>query len=240
MSNDIDQMITFVTAFYKLDERTYCTSSDYLRLFKPLADTGINIHLFIQPKLYDIYIKEIGVRENIYITQLEFEELPIYQQLKDMDLKLPAHRNQEKDSREFMILMNSKVEFVKRGIDENNFNSTHFAWIDFGISKICKQPDTLTRLKHIQPNDGLYIPVIWPKIFFDLSRICWRFCGGFFIGDVQSILDFYELYEEYFIKITKQYKLLTWEVNFWAYLELLGYFNPFTYYADHNDSMLRT
>lgn len=231
-------MITFVTAFYKLDERTYCTSSDYLRLFKPLAETGVNIHLFIQPKLYDIYIQEFGFRKNVHITQLKFEDLPIYQQLEGVQLNLPKHRNHQKDTREFMILMNSKVEFVKRGIDDNIFKSTHFAWIDFGISKICKHNDILDILKLLNPKDGLYMPVILPKTSIDFSRVNWRFCGGFFIGDIQSILEFYTVIQDNFLDIVELYGILPWEVSIWAYLEYHGYFKPNTYIADHNDSML--
>lgn len=231
-------MTTFVTAFYKLDERMYCTSSDYLRLFKPLADCGINIHLFIQPKLYEMYNQEIGIRDNIYITLLEFEELSIYQQLKNVKVQLPENRNYEKDTREFMILMNSKIEFVKRAIDENKFNSTYFSWIDFGISKVCKSQDTLKNLKYIQIKYGLFIPTIHQKSLITFNNVSWRFCGGFFIGDKESILNFYQLYQLYFMKIIEKTNILTWEVNFWAYLELMDVFNPYTYFADHNDSML--
>ena len=231
-------MTTFVSAFYKLDERTYCTSSDYLRLFKPLAETGVNIHLFIQPKLFDIYLQEIGARENIHITQLEFEDLPIYQQLEDIELELPENRNHEKDTRNFMILMNSKVEFVKRAIDENKFNSEHYAWIDFGISKICKNAHTLNGLKTIHPTYGLTMPVILGKMTVNFSNICWRFCGGFFIGNIESILLFHSLYEKYFNTVIRNTGILTWEVNFWAFLEMNDYLSPLVYYADHNDSML--
>ena len=169
-------MMTFVTALYKLDERIYCTLEMYLNYFKPLADTGIHIHLFLQPKLYDEYIGNIGERSNIYITQLEFEDLPIYKQLCGVELDLPANRNIEKDTREFMILMNSKVEFVKRAIDQNIFNSTHFAWIDFGISKIIKKEDTLLKLKDIYLNrrSGVYMPTIQESGHTSFSYVCWR------------------------------------------------------------------
>lgn len=230
-------MITFVTAFYKLDERTYCTSSDYLRLFKPLADSGVNIHLFIQPKLYDIYMKEIGVRKNIHITQLEFEELPVYQQLKDVELNLPEYRNIEKDTRDFMILMNSKVEFVKRGIDENLFNSTHFAWIDFGIHKFFKSISKVSKLK-IQNNE-LYMPGCWDINHpIDFNKIHWRFSGSFFIGHRDLILKFWNVYNDYYITITEMFGLLTWETNIWAYFEKQGLLSCNWYYGNHDDSII--
>ena len=228
---------TFVTAFYKLDNR----QCNYLQLFKPLVKANIKIHLFIQPKLYDSYINEIGNKEHIHITKLEFEELNIYKNLYNSEFicRLPEHRTCEKDTEKFMILMNSKVEFVKRAIDLNIFNSTQFAWIDFGISKVIKHLDTFEKLKTIPKINNLYIPAIWPKMNIDFSRVCWRFCGGFFIGDIQSILRFNSIYETHFLNILKiNNYILSWEVNFWAYFEYNQLFEPVTYLADHNDSML--
>lgn len=228
---------TFVTALYKLDER----QCDYLKLFKPLIETGIQIHLFIQPALYNTYMSEIGQKDNIHITNLEFEELFIYKKIYDNQFicRLPEYRTVEKDTEKFMILMNSKIEFVKRAIDKNVFNSTQFAWIDFGISKIVKHPSTLQKLNYLPTINKLYIPAIWPKHTVDFSRVCWRFCGGFFIGDIQSLLSFYTLYETHFMNTLKSNNyILSWEVNFWAHFEFLGLFQPETYLADHNDSML--
>jgi hypothetical protein len=128
-------MTTYVTAIYNLDERKYCTTEMYLNYFKELADTEINIHLFLQPKLYDEYIQVIGERNTVFITKLEFEDLLFYKQLHGLEISLPIYRNPEKDTLDYMILINSKVEFVKRAIDTNVYNSNHFSWIDFGIQR---------------------------------------------------------------------------------------------------------
>lgn len=228
---------TFVTALYKLDDR----QSDYFKLFKPLVETNIQIHLFIQPTLYESYINEIGNKGNIHITTLEFDDLKIYKNIRSSQFicRLPEYRTYEKDTDKFMILMNSKIEFVKRAIDLNIFNSRQFAWIDFGISKIIKNLDTLEKLKCIPKIDNLYIPAIWPKMHVDFSKVCWRFCGGFFIGDIPSLLKFNSIYETEFLNTLKiNNYILSWEVNFWAYFESIGLFQPITYLADHNDSML--
>lgn len=76
------------------------------------------------------------------------------------------------------------------------------------------------------------------KCRFLKDYICWRFCGGFFIGDKNSLLSFYDVsiarFEE-FLNLTKK---LVWEVNYWAWLELMGYISPVWYLADHNDSII--
>ena len=233
-------MITFVTAFYKLDERSCCTTDMYLNYFKSLANTGIHIHLFIQPTLYNKYLNTIGQKDTIHVTQLEFEDLQFYKQLYGKDLNLPTIRNEEKDTRDYMILINSKIEFVKKSIDANIFNTNTFAWIDFGIQKVIKRDDTLIKLKNSQfQKKGLCMPVILPiQTNIDFSSVCWRHAGGFFIGDKESMLHFWEVYNKYFIKVTKQFNILTWEVNIWAYFELIKLIKPITYYADHNDSLL--
>jgi hypothetical protein len=109
----------------------------------------------------------------------------------------------------------------------------------FWDSKVVKNKNTLINLKNINiQKNGLYIPAIWPKTQVNFSRVCWRFCGGFFIGDIESILKFNSLYDKYFINIVNKYNVLPWEVSIWAYFELADYFSPYVYYADHNDSML--
>lgn len=239
-------MITYVTAFYKLDERKYCTSEDYLNYFLSIVNTGIHIHLFLQPSLYDKYISFIGERNNVCITQLAFEDLPIYKELEGIDISLPANRNHEKDTRNFMILINSKTEFMKRAIENNIYNTTHFAWIDFGIKKVISDLstfDTLIAIDQMKFKDEcLIIAAIQTQNIINMcgfDNVCWRFAGGFFIGDSNYLLKFHNLYERFFYKLTIDSNILTWEVNIWAHFENKGLFSPMIYYCDHNDSIIR-
>ena len=70
------------------------------------------------------------------------------------------------------------------------------------------------------------------------NNICWRFCGGFFIGDKESLIDFYNLsfnnYSEFLIAT----KTFLWEVNYWAWLESYKNFSPIWFSGDHNDSII--
>jgi hypothetical protein len=70
------------------------------------------------------------------------------------------------------------------------------------------------------------------------DAINWRYCGGFFLGDIESLQEFYRLYRIYFPKYLKETKTMLWEVNIWHKMELDGW-KCVWYKADHNDSILR-
>lgn len=100
-----------------------------------------------------------------------------------------------------------------------------------------------------------------------LNNVSWRFCGNVIWGNPSAIRKFRSLYDKYFkvfLKISsfsslynyetteKKYTdsaskirnsvkikgILSWEVNFWAWLETnVEEWNPIWYAADHNDSL---
>jgi hypothetical protein len=100
---------------------------------------------------------------------------------------------------------------------------------------------TLSLLELKDP--GLYIPGCWQKGALKtrmFSQINWRFCGGFFLGDSESITEFQRLYKEHFVDVTtNSIAGLTWEVNFWHHLEIEHGWNPVWFHADHNDTILQ-
>lgn len=72
------------------------------------------------------------------------------------------------------------------------------------------------------------------------NHVCWRFCGSFFLGTSHSIKKLYTLYREYFVQFLLKDNVMTWEVNFWAWLEATTeLWRPKWYSADHNDSLIR-
>jgi hypothetical protein len=70
------------------------------------------------------------------------------------------------------------------------------------------------------------------------DSICWRFCGGFFMGDKNSLTSFYHVSISHFEEFLKISEKLVWEVNYWAWLEASGYISPIWYLADHNDTII--
>ena len=243
---------TFVTSFsdvYRDKQFEDKTVQWRVDKFLEIAKTGIQIYLFLDVDEKQKEINQIYECENVHIERFEFSKLIVYEKLQGLEYTLPNQRNEHKDTENFMIMINSKAEFLKKAIQKNHWNSTHFAWIDFSISYVFKEKEqTLEYLRILSKrplnNQCLVIPGCWNKKGMIstnesiINSIYWRFCGGFLLGDAKSVSKLYELYEDHFVDFVKYNKKLVWEVNFWAWLEVNTIWCPTWYSADHNDSIL--
>ena len=222
--------VTFVTAFLDLHEPrpTDRTTERRIEFFRLLNDTGVRIHLFVSPEHADKVEVTNGVKEIINL-----EELNTYASSPD---GLPDTRNHDHDTRNFLILMNSKIEFVTRAIRSKFHTSRHYAWIDFNIFHVLEPVRGAEQIKalarRMYPHICMYVPGCWDRGVF-WSSVNWRFCGGFFLGDIDSLSAFQMMYMREYSKCPH----LSWEVNVWAHLEELGWC-PTWYAADHNNRIL--
>ena len=226
------------------EERPSCRSLDtYMSLFQHLIDSNINIHVYLSPDYYEMF-KDKLTSTSVFVEKIQLSELRAYREVMNINYVLPAIRNNDKDTFNYITCMNSKTEFVRKAIDNNVFNSTHFAWIDFGIfhfitniqnTKAIINKLGITPLK----SNVLVMPTIYrrsPTINF--SKVNWRFPGSFFFGDKESIIEFDTLYQNNFLKIITQFGILTWEVNVWEWFEHFLDWKPFVYSVrSHNDSI---
>lgn len=243
--------ITFVSAFIDLQEERETRHSPLSRIhfFEELASTGINIHLFLSHSYRTLYMEIVGYRQNVFVNFLELADLTTYKELAGVSYTLPNTDNVLKDTGHYHILNNAKAEFVERAIKQGQFPAPNYAWIDFSIGHVFHETrNTLKYLQDISADPtleihGLYFPGCWSNSYggmYDLfSKISWRFCGGFFVGDTESLLAFAALHRANFRSIVEKSGVLPWEVNIWHYLELNCGFNPTWYNADHNDSIVR-
>jgi len=235
--------VTFVTAFLDLHEdRSKDKSVDTcFSHFSTLASSGIPLVVFIS----HCYIDRIIHAKNIVYIPIELDELLTYKECTQELLLLPKHLTPHHDTRNFMILMNSKIEFVKKAMDRNPFTTCHFAWIDFSICHVFRNTEAslqyLTMLSKTALSSRLLaFPGCWHKGMGSsqlYESINWRFCGGFFLGDKLSLEAFYTLYRTSLPAILRETRTLVWEVNIWHRLELDGW-NCTWYKADHNDSIV--
>jgi len=85
--------------------------------------------------------------------------------------------------------------------------------------------------------DILYVPGCWAQRPVDKDHVCWRFCGSFFWGTAKGVKRLKTLYDEHWLEYRGEQ--LTWEVNFWAWLEMHKGWRPRWYQADHNDSLVQ-
>ena len=247
--------ITFVTAIFDICKEEQFdlrkTKQKRIQYFEEVASTGIFICIFCCPK-YKILLNDILIKyTNIKLVEvLTLNKTNIYKICNDYEisnnkfLELPLNRHMEKDIKEYMILMNSKIEFLKKSIDINYFNSKFFCWFDFSILYIFKnKTDSLNKFKELSytnfSKNFICIPGCWNRNNYDyLNNIVWRFCGGIMLGDKQSLIDFYNNCMQYFPIFLQQTNKLVWEINFWYWLETIEIFNPIWVNADHNDSII--
>ena len=222
--------LLFVSAFYRLDDRPY--TNDILERLKLLAK-HIHINLFCSEKDVEI-LRQIP---NISLYVKEFETFETYKILSSTT-KLPEQRCPIKDTKEFMILMNMKTECLalmkgriqKNSSETENLSSNlvnYFIWLDAGISKIFKDPDTIfselpLRLMKASLPNMILLPGCWGP-FSDINilsqRIHWRFCGGFICVPNELILQFHEEVLQGCQEIKEKTDKSIWEVNIWAYIE---------------------
>jgi len=242
--------ITYVSAFIDLKEEREerHTPVSRINFFEELASTGINIHLFLSPSYKGLYEGIVGHRQNVFVNFIELTDLTTYKELINVKYTIPVTDNLLKDTANYHILINGKAEFVERAIKQGQFPAETYAWIDFSIGHVFSDMrNTLKYLKDVSEElepvqKGLYFPGCWYKHYgmYDLfSKVSWRFCGGFFVGDKASLLGFAELYRANFKTIIEKSGVLPWEVNIWHHLELNYGFKPTWYHADHNDSIIR-
>jgi hypothetical protein len=251
-------MTTFVTSIFKLnhsninDERK--SIEKRIQYFEEIVKYGIKISIICCP-YYEVMLEPLVQQyNNIKIIKvMNLSDTVIHQvcdvyESKHGPLKLPHHRNEGKDTREYMILMNSKLEFMKIAIDFNIWNSSYFCWIDFSIyyivsnQQLCKE----NLLKISQYKMPLYqndkMNIIIPgctdrRNIIHTENIDWRFCGGIVFGYKHDLIDFYDMNCFYFKQFLHQYKTLVWEVNLWSWLEFIEVLHPHWTYGDHNDTI---
>jgi hypothetical protein len=202
---------------------TYLSRFDHLvRLELPIV---FYLDRAITPPTYPWWVKVIPVR---------LKELDTYKLLSSKeDIQLPTSRNVQKDTFDFLALMNAKAEFVHRAMAL--CESHRLTWLDCGVSHVLKDLDSLKCLNDLyRLPEGIIIPGPREKGIVSPSSIHWRFCGGLVSGDRNSWNTFYATCNQVMLSLLPK---VTWEVNIWALLEQQGF--PIRwFYGDHNDSML--
>ena len=136
--------VTFITSYLKIYDSEYDETKTFekrLELFMKIVQLNINICLFISPEFKNIFelisnkYNNLKIIEIISIKDLEFTKIGN----KNSELLvLPERRSYIKDLPNYMFLMNSKTEFIKKTIHVNPFNNDYFCWFDFSLPYIFK------------------------------------------------------------------------------------------------------
>ena len=236
--------VTLVTAFLALHEdRGSDKSPDRCwDLFRQLVATGLPIVLYTSPEYAS---QASALPPSVHVRILELKDTLTAQCVAShLPLSVPTTNAPHHDTLAFMTLMNAKTELVGRVAKENPFNSTHIGWIDFSICHVFHAAEpTLGRLRtycsSALRSPMLAMPGCWPAGAHSYAHaVAWRFCGGFFLGDLASVQSFCTLHADKFPLWLKATKTLVWEVNIWAWMEATTAWRPDWFAADHNDTIV--
>jgi hypothetical protein len=205
----------------------------YFAAFDRLVACGLPIVLYLEPALAGR-----SFPPQVTVIPQALEDLPTWRATHGLDLRLPPHRNERKDTLDYLAIVNSKPGLVARTVAMHPAAATH-AWVDFGLFHVIRDDATAHRrlrsLSVATPGDRLVLPGCTTASHDDWRKVDWRFCGGFFHGSAGAVLQFARLHERAFHALLPA---VTWEVNLWARLEKHHGLDCRWYAADHDDRIL--
>ncbi len=224
----------YITAIYKIYDRPY--AEEVWTRFQELANT-VPVHLFCSEADLE---RAATVHGDITIHIKEFNTFECYKLLMAAP-HLPEKRSPEKDTHEFMVLMNAKTECLKLAKDAHP-QYDYYVWLDAGICKIFQYPlasfSYLTRTMPKIKTDKIIIPGVWDygvQGILVTKYVNWRFCGGFFVVPRAHVDVFHSKMLLGITETVSAADKAIWETNIWAYLELRL---PIQWMqADHNELM---
>lgn len=210
--------VVFVSAIYSIYDSNPERTAGIWRRFAALT---AHFHVHIVCSVADAD----KIPSNATPHFCEFNTLETYR-LLNKTTGLPQIKSDSKDTKEFMILMNAKSEFIKHV--SQTVEATHYVWLDAGLGHVFKDPETTyARMKPLLNSafrtDKLFIPGCYkePESRLDalLTRVNWRFSGGLIIVPSQLLDLFYYAVLAACEEIRFKSGRATWEVNVWAYIE---------------------
>jgi hypothetical protein len=228
-----------VTCYYDIyNNHNYI--ENFFDSFSKLASTELPIILFTDNNLISRFY---NMPKSVKIIRLPLDFFELYTIANNYSRELPNIRNPKKDTKEYLALLNTKIEFILRTSEICEDDT--FIWCDFGLLNHIKDIDSFVdNLKNI--NNKEFNKVIIPGFFnfgctFSTDEINCRFCGNFFVMPRKHIQPFYKHSKNVLSDFCTmfQYKLC-WETNIWSIIETFAMRNEIEwYYADKDDTIIR-
>jgi hypothetical protein len=227
----------FVTAIYSLREGY---SEQLIERFKELLEIlPADCSIFVWSDLSLPAFAHPGIRQ-LNVPLSEFE---VYRLGTAPGLRLPPIRSPEKDTVEYMSLMNAKMEMLLKVVPHLPSGTETLAWVDCGVSKIWKDAERVRQTIHrvskgrLENPNQMVVPGCWPARYPPHNHIYWRFCGGFFLLSVSFVQTLYGLFLKVYKRMLEQERVILWELNVWTTLE---YWYPSAirwFRGDHNETL---
>lgn len=138
--------LTLVTAFFDLAKREGTNrrlSADYLKHGQYILSLPHPIVIYIDPEFFWFVWEERKkhkLLEQTVIIPIRLEDVPLYQHKDRVHAARQANPTRNgspiKDSANYIITMWSKFHFLTEVATKNPFTTTHFGWIDFGLTHV--------------------------------------------------------------------------------------------------------
>lgn len=198
--------ITIVTAFFKLEKNKY--NSNYIEwITNLLQNLNKNLVVYTCPEYFDIIMDlRKNFKDKTHIILISFEDFLVYKYLDYF--KNDLERDHEKYIHNIYLYMiwNEKLNFIKKAIDINPFNSNYYCWCDIGY---LRNKAYIPLYMHNFPNieklteDKIYMLNIdynfTSEDFKDPFNNKFRYLsntigGGFIIGKKELIIQMADIY----------------------------------------------
>lgn len=174
-------MTTLVTAFFDLGRREKSTrrpASDYFKHGEFVLGIEQNLVIFIDAEFAAAAWekrKEAGLLHKTIVIPIGLEDLPAYSLMpwieRAMQEKPVKNGNPVKDTPLYTLLGWSKFYFLKRAMQLNIFKSTHYGWIDFGITHVADHQHVVEDGIYIQPLPGIRMMIMRPIPYLNIDNM---------------------------------------------------------------------
>jgi len=240
---------TIVSGFFSSLNVSHRKIEEYIEYGKKLINIPVNKVIFIEKKIYDLYLTDYideKILENTIFYFVEREDIYLYEHYDKITNFEMITNNLAKDTIDFMLIICNKTEWVKTVIEKNPYDSDQFIWVDFGIYHVVND-DKIMLNSILSLMDKKYDEVRIAGGRYDegditdeniYRKINWCFLGGLFGGSSNKLITFADLMKEECLSIINEKNTIMWEVNIWYLIykknpELIS-----VYVADHNPSMI--
>lgn len=222
--------IYYVTALFMPSGDIFRPIHKYIENFHYLADSGVPIGVYLDPSLREFEDSIVGRRSNVTILDYVVPD----RSFLTGDIVLPLHRNESKDTVDYMAIQLMKLNLCARASVDYRIGTPNIAWIDFGIFHMIADKERSQTFLHSYKLPERYSRILSPGCWegrnYGWDKVAWRYCGSLLIGPRDAWIPAYSAQQK---KVLDALPRITWEVNIWAELELFDW-----YKADHNDSMI--
>jgi len=207
-------------------------------LFDEIAASGIPITVCTESSLLPLFTH---VPPSVRVLTLPKECLDLYSIAMTYQGDLPAHRNETKDTKEYLALVNTKLEWMYRVSDIVEDDT--FVWLDMGILKHIRNKGRfleMLRCIQMQSFDKIVLPGWTDSHSFSVDTVTSHFFGCFFVVPRRHLAAFYGHSKTVLTDFCTQsmYKLC-WETNVWMIIDMCAMHDDIHWYAcDQDDSLV--